>query len=138
MVVRASEIEPEVNEMGIFSWYAHPSMTDLGCRTTIMYVQEIPAGSRSGLQLHQGGRLHYVWQGRGHTIVDGERHDWREGDEILLPLKFDGVVHQHFNDGREPVKLVCAEGNVYEALGVDLGSGFEMLEPCPEYLARRE
>jgi hypothetical protein len=135
MVVKGHEIKPEVNPMGIFHWYAHPSMEDIGCRTTTIYVQEIPPGSRSGVQLHQGGRLHYVWQGRGHSIIDGQRYDWQEGDEILLPLKFDGVIHQHFNDsGSEPAKLVCAEGNMFDSLGVDLGSGFEMLEPCPEYV----
>jgi quercetin dioxygenase-like cupin family protein len=133
MVIKGKEIEPEVNPMGIFYWYAHPSMPDLGSRTIVVYLQEIPPGSRSGRQLHQGGRLHYVWQGRGYTIVDGVRHDWEAGDEILLPLKFDGVVHQHFNDGDEPVKLVCAEGNLYDTLGPDLGSGFEIFEACPEY-----
>jgi hypothetical protein len=139
MVIRGSEIKPELNPMGIFSWYTHPDMTDIGARTTVAYVQEIPARSRSGRQLHQGGRLHYVWQGRGHTMIDGVRHDWRAGDMLLLPLKFDGVVHQHFNDSRtEPARLVCAEGNLYDMLGVDLGSGFEVLEPCPEYQAALE
>ena len=46
-------------------------------------------------------------------------------------------MNQHFNDSRsEPAKLVCAEGNLYDMLGVDLGSGFEILEPCPEYQRR--
>jgi quercetin dioxygenase-like cupin family protein len=133
MVLKGKEIQPEVNQMGIFYWYAHPHMPDLGSRTIMMWVQEIPPGSRSGRQLHQGGRLHYVWQGRGHTLIDGVAHEWEAGDQILLPLKFEGTIHQHFNDGGEPVKLVCAEGNLFDTLGVDLGSGFEVLEPCPEY-----
>jgi mannose-6-phosphate isomerase-like protein (cupin superfamily) len=133
MVVRGKDIAPELNAMGWYSWYCHPAITDVGQRAVLVWTQEIPVGSRSGKQLHQGGRLHYVWQGRGHTVIDGFRHDWQAGDEILLPIKFDGVVHQHFNDGPEPVKLVCAEANWFDMFGVDLGSGFEMIEPCPEY-----
>jgi quercetin dioxygenase-like cupin family protein len=133
MVVDESDAISEVNAMGLYSWYCHPAIRDVGQRAVLVWTQEIPVGSRSGKQLHQGGRLHYVWQGRGHTIIDGVRHDWQEGDEILLPIKFDGVIHQHFNDGREPVKLVCAEANWFDMFGVDLGSGFEMIESCPEY-----
>ncbi|HLY67006.1 MAG TPA: cupin domain-containing protein [Chloroflexota bacterium] len=134
MVIKGGAIEPEVNAMGIFYWYVHPHMRDVGSRITVEYVQEIPPGSRSGVQLHQGGRLHYVLQGRGHTMIDGVRHDWRAGDEILLPIKFDGVLHQHFNDSpSEPAKLLCAEANWYDMLGADLGSGFDMLQACPEY-----
>jgi hypothetical protein len=133
MVVKGKDLQPEVNPMGIFYWYAHPHMEDIGSRAIMMYVQEIPPGSRSGRQLHQGGRLHYVWQGRGYTLIDGVRHDWQAGDEILLPLKYEGTIHQHFNPGTEPVKLICAEGNLFSALGVDLGAGFEVFDPCPEY-----
>jgi hypothetical protein len=31
------------------------------------------------------------------------------------------------------VKLICAEPNFYDMFGVDMGSGFEMLESCPEF-----
>lgn len=134
MVIRGRDVEPELNQMGSIRWYSHPHLADLGCRMMIVYTLELPPGGHSGRQLHQGGRLHYVWQGRGHTIIDGVRHDWQAGDVLLLPLKYDGVIHQHFNDSwGEPVKLICAEPNFYDMFGVDLGSGFEMLEPCPEY-----
>jgi quercetin dioxygenase-like cupin family protein len=133
MVIKGKDIQPEVNQMGIFYWYTHPHMRDIGCRTLLVYVQEIPVGSRSGQQLHQGGRLHYVWEGRGHTILDGARHEWQAGDMILLPVKFDGTVHQHFNDGDTPAKLLCAEANWFDLLGVDMGPGFEIFESCPEY-----
>jgi quercetin dioxygenase-like cupin family protein len=133
MVVKGKDIAPELNAMGRYYWYCHPAIKDVGQRAVLVWVHEIAPGSRSGKQLHQGGRLHYVQSGRGHTIIDGVRHDWQEGDEILLPIKFDGVIHQHFNDGDEPVRLICAEANWYDMFGVDLGSGFEMIEPCPEY-----
>jgi len=44
------------------------------------------------------------------------------------------VVHQHFNiDATQAAKLLVAEPNWVDVWGVDIGSGFEMLEPAPEY-----
>ncbi|MEA2657442.1 MAG: hypothetical protein QOF64_20, partial [Candidatus Binatota bacterium] len=100
----------------------------------MFYVQEIPGGSRSGKQLHQGGRFHYVLEGKGSTVIDGVRHDWEENEIILLPLSSHGVVHQHYNsDPSKPARLLVSEPNWVHVWGVDLGSGFEMLEPAPEY-----
>jgi len=136
MVVQGKSLATEINPMGIFRWYVHPSMSDLGCRSQLMYEQEIPPGSRSGNQLHQGGRFHYVLAGRGMTLIDGVRHDWEKDDVILLPVKSHGVVHQHINgETDKPARLLVSEANWVDVWGVDLGSGFEMLEPAPEYQA---
>jgi hypothetical protein len=65
------------------------------------------------------------------------RHDWEAEDIILLPLKSYGVVHQHLNsDPAKPVRLLVAEPNWVDTIGVDMGSGFEMLESAPEYAAK--
>jgi len=62
------------------------------------------------------------------------KHYWQAGDIVQLPLRPDGVIFQHFNeDSENPVQLVAVEPNVVDALGLDLGSGFEQLENCPEY-----
>ncbi len=52
----------------------------------------------SGRHTHQGGTLIFVLQGKGYTVVDGERFDWKKGDLILLPIKPGGCEHQHFNE----------------------------------------
>jgi mannose-6-phosphate isomerase-like protein (cupin superfamily) len=134
MVVQGKSLPLEINPMGLFRWYVHPEMKDVGCRAQMFYVQEIPGGSHSGKQLHQGGRFHYVLEGKGSTVIDGVRHDWKENEIILLPLKSHGVVHQHFNsDPSKPARLLVSEPNWVHVWGVDLGSGLEMLEPAPEY-----
>ena len=51
----------------------------------------------SGKHRHQGGLVIYVIEGRGYSVVDDERIEWEAGDLLLLPIKPDGVVHQHFN-----------------------------------------
>lgn len=136
-VIKGKTLPLETNRMGLFRWYLHPRMRDTVCRSQIMYVQEIPGGSRSGKQLHQGGRIHFVLEGKGSTVIDGVRHDWEAEDIILLPLKSYGVIHQHLNsDPAKPVRLLVAEPNWVDTIGVDMGSGFEMLESAPEYAAK--
>ncbi len=53
--------------------------------------------TKSGRHRHQGGLLIFVTEGKGYSIVDGERWDWEKGDLVLLPMKPGGVEHQHFN-----------------------------------------
>jgi hypothetical protein len=50
----------------------------------------------SGQHRHQGGLGLFVIEGEGYTVVDDVRYDWKAGDFIMLPIKPDGCVHQHF------------------------------------------
>ena len=133
-VVVGDELSVENNRMGLFRWYLHPEKPDMAIRTILFWAQEIPPGGRSGKQKHQGGRIHYVQEGRGYTEIDGVKYEWEKGDLILLPIRPSGVVFQHFNtDLQNKARLVCTEPNWFDALGVDLGSGFEQLENSPDY-----
>ncbi len=133
-VVDGDNLPVENNRMGIYRWYLHPDKEDVAVRTMLFWAEEIPPGSKSGKQKHQGGRVHYVQEGQGYTDIDGVRYDWEKGDMILLPIRPQGGTFQHFNsDGQHKVRLVCAEPNWFDALGVDLGSGFEQLENSPDY-----
>lgn len=135
-VVDGDALPVENNRMGLYQWYLHPDKQDVAIRTMLFWAEEIPPGSRSGKQKHQGGRLHYVQEGRGYTEIDGVKYEWEKGDMILLPVKPQGVVFQHFNtDVKNQARLICAEPNWFDALGVDLGSGFEQIEPSPDYKA---
>jgi hypothetical protein len=47
---------------------------------------------------------------------------------------FSRLEHQHFNlDGEKTAKLIVAEPNISQAFGVDVGAGFDVLEPSPDY-----
>lgn len=134
LVVKGANSPAERNRMGLYRWYIHPTLRNLASRHVLFWTHEIPPGSRSGKQKHQGGRVHYVAAGRGYTILDDKRYDWESGDVILLPVKAGGCVFQHFNaDARSPVKLVVAEPNWTGILGPDLAAGFEQLENSPHY-----
>ncbi|MDP2718264.1 MAG: cupin domain-containing protein [Dehalococcoidia bacterium] len=133
-VIKGKDLKAETNEMGIIKWYLHPAMKSGAIRTILFWTQEIPAGSHSGKQKHQGGSVHYVKEGKGYTTVDDVKHEWEKGDLILIPIKPNGVSFQHFNTDKEKTAvLVSAEPNWYDAMGVDMGSGFEQLENAPEF-----
>lgn len=132
-VVDGSSLPLENNLMGLYRWYLHPALDDVALRNALFWLQEIPPGSRSGRQQGQGGRVHFVLEGKGHTIIDGVRYDWEKGDVILIPLKPHGTKFQHFNDDTANwTRIIAVEPNWYDALGVDMGSGFEILEPSPD------
>ncbi len=127
-LIKGETLPWETNPLGRMRWYLHPTMNDTAINTLMFWVQEIQPGGRSGRLQFQGGQVIYVWAGRGHTLLDGVRHPWEAGDVINLPLRTEGITVQHFNDGAEPVRLVCAEANLVHSLGVDRGVGYEILE----------
>ena len=136
-IIRGDALPWELNAHGRMQWYLHPSLAYTAVQTHIFYRQEIPADSRSGLQRHGGDVIFYILQGEGYTEVDGVRHSWAGGDVMTLPIFSSGVVFRHVNTGSTPVRLISMERNLVHTTGVDRQSGFEELQPCPEYRAAR-
>lgn len=133
-VVRGDDLRQESNPFGLLRWYMHPSIEDTVLSTLLFFEQEIPPASRSGRLQFQGGQVVFVLNGKGHTTIDGVRFNWETGDVLNLPLRRDGIVVQHFNDDPEkPAKLLATEPNWFACTGVDRGSGFEILEPSPDF-----
>ncbi len=134
IVVQESELPIETNRHGSMQWYLHPNIEDVSVNSLLIYVEHIPPGSKSGRQRHPGGKIFYMWKGKGHTVIDGVSYRWEAGELVQLPLRPDGVVYQHFNDSDdEEAKIFAVEPNYVESLGLDKGSKFEQLEDCPEY-----
>jgi gentisate 1,2-dioxygenase len=132
-VVSFDETPWEYNRQGKMKWYMHPHK-EAGSHLMMIYLQEIPPGSRSGKVLQQGGRAFFIWQGKGYSIVNGKRYDWEKEDLLLLPIRVQGNTFQHFNtDPANPALILAVAPNVTEILGVDQGLGLEQLENCPGY-----
>ena len=97
---------------------------------------------RSGKHRHQGGLVIFILEGKGHTIIDGVRHDWEAGDLMLLKMTPGGVEHQHFND--DPTHPARWMALVYWPFFDVGGSEITQLENSPLYdaymakLAERE
>lgn len=133
-LIKNKDLPWEYNRQGKMKWYMHPAIEDVALKTLIVYVQEIPPGSRSGRQKIQGGVIMHIMRGRGYTQVNGVRHPWKAGDVVNLPLQPAGIIFQHFNaDPDEPCRFICVEPNLIDALGVDKGTAFEQIEDCPEW-----
>jgi gentisate 1,2-dioxygenase len=74
----------------------------------------------------------YILEGRGYTLLDGERHDWQAEDLVNIPIRAQGVVVQHVNaDPRRRVRFVSADLNLVDILGVDRGAELEQIEAAP-------
>ncbi len=133
-VVKGAELPQENNRQGLMRWYLHPAIKDTVLSTMLFFEQEIPPASRSGRLKFQGGQVMLILEGKGHTLVDGVKHSWEAGDVLNLPIKLEGIVVQHVNDDpQNPAKFLAAEPNWYECTGVDRGSGFEQIEPSPDF-----
>jgi len=133
-LIKGRDLPQENNQQGLMQWYMHPLLKSPCINTLAIFVQEIPPGSRSGRIHHPGNQVIFVWEGRGYTLMDGQKHHWEKNDVVQLPLRLKGVTVQHFNtDPDQPAKLICCEPNAFQSMGVDRGSGFEQLEVSPDY-----
>ncbi len=54
-------------------------------------------------QLHEA--THFILEGKGYSVINGERFDWEEGDVVFTPIH---SWHQNVNDGREKVRYATA------------------------------
>jgi quercetin dioxygenase-like cupin family protein len=121
---------PEDTAMGRMRWYLHPDLFEATTRSLYMHELEIEPGGHSGRLQTQGGQIHYVLSGSGHTELDGSRHDWAAGDVIAIPILENGVVYRHVNDGRETARLLVVWPNLDSALGPEAGVEMRVLEPA--------
>ncbi|MBI4332743.1 MAG: hypothetical protein HY673_15845 [Chloroflexi bacterium] len=138
-IVREKDQKTETNRMGIYRWYVHPSFDDVAMKSLLFWIHEIPPGSHSGRQKFQGGRVHFVIEGHGYSMINGVRYDWGPEDVVLSPVIAGGVVIQHFNSSpSQPARLACSEPNWYDIMGMDMACGFEQLDECPEWQAGRQ
>jgi quercetin dioxygenase-like cupin family protein len=115
-------------KQGRLKWFTHPEMKS-AARRLWLYMQEIPAGSRSGRHRHIAEEQLLVINGRGYDLHDGKRWNWEKGDLINVPSMTD---HQHFNaDPEEPALLLSSMPSVCTDLGL---GGIEQIEDAPEYV----
>lgn len=128
-IVRGEDLPWEINRQGKMRWYMHPAKNDTAIRSLVVYMQEIEPGGRSGKQASPGGIVHYMLEGKGHVVVNGKKHSWTRGDCVGLPVLSRPVEYQFFNtDRKRAARYIAAMPNLFEVLGVDMGSRFEQLE----------
>ena len=129
VVIKPSDREVHMARQGRLMFYLNPyAYNDTPLQQWQVFKHEIR--TRSGKHRHQGGVIIYVLDGKGYSIVDGERVDWKTGDLVLLPMKPEEVVHQHFNDRPEPSVWVAFYSiPIIEHIAAEM----EQMEESPEF-----
>ncbi|MBI4524631.1 MAG: cupin domain-containing protein [Deltaproteobacteria bacterium] len=99
---------------------------DLGFPTMggVVLKGEIPVGWHTGRHSHGEESIH-ILRGRGFSMIDNMRYDWREGATLQIPYR---AEHQHFNTGSEPAQYVSAMCLPLEVF-MKLGS-LQQIEDC--------
>jgi len=130
VLIKSSNREVFVARQGRLQFYLNPyAYSDTPLQQWQVFKHEIR--TRSGKHRHQGGVIIYVLDGTGYSIVDGERVDWKKGDLVLLPMKPEGVEHQHFNaqPGTPAVWVAFYSIPIIEHIAAEM----EQVENSPEF-----
>lgn len=132
IVIKASSREWQQGRQGRLRFYLEPLTYFDGClQDWRVFMHDIR--THSGKHRHQGGIVIYVLNGKGWSVVEGERVDWEKGDLLLLPMKPGGVEHQHFNaDPGNPCHWVAF---LYNPLADFVGCELRQVEASPDFKA---
>ena len=128
VVIRGAERDYEPNRQGHIKRYLNfKFFPDTALSEWIVFIHDIKR--QSGKHRHQGGLVIFVLEGEGTSDVDGLRVDWQPGDLLLLPIKANGVTHQHFN--RDPDKGARWMAFIYEPFSRYLMDQIVQVEDMP-------
>lgn len=93
-------------------------------------IQRLRPGVHTRAHRHTNSAVYHVYRGSGHSIIDGERFDWEEGDYFVLPSR---VWHEHVNGSSTDAAVLFSINDrpAYESLGLyreealETGNGFQ-------------
>ena len=129
VLVKEGDCPQELTRQGRLRFYLDPTIKDTPLQHWVVFTHEVR--TQSGKHRHQGGLVIYVIDGHGYSVVDGERIDWKKGDLVLLPMREDGVEHQHFNsDSTKPAVWMAF---IHMPLREYVASEMTQSESSPEF-----
>jgi hypothetical protein len=129
IVIKASDVPWQHTRQGKLAYYLHEEVTHTALQGWRVFAHDI--ATHSGRHTHQGGLVLYVTKGRGYTVVNGVREDWKAGDLVLLPVLPGGCEHQHFNEDPDIASEWIAF--IFVPLQEATGSQFEQKENSPNW-----
>ncbi len=77
----------------------------LPSNTVSLSIGVLEPGSATSNHRHAYESLIYVIEGRGYTITEGRRYDWKAGDAVYVPP---WCWHQHFASAEERAQYITA------------------------------
>jgi quercetin dioxygenase-like cupin family protein len=132
-VVKKDDTRWETTRDGRMRIISSPDRPDVRTNSVDVYQQEIPPGGASAKHWHMADEAVYVMSGRGNSLhwdVEAEiadkyyariaekpsRWEFTAGDLLYIPQN---TVHQHRNDGQEPLLFLSAQNRLFKQLGYD-------------------
>lgn len=102
---RWSEIYPELKRLadgeisncydGYALEYVNPLTGGPTLPTLSCWIQMLKPGQRTESHRHTSTVLYHAFRGRGTTMIDGQKFDWEQGDNFVIPLWH---WHEHANN----------------------------------------
>jgi mannose-6-phosphate isomerase-like protein (cupin superfamily) len=130
VVVKPSDREFYITRQGRLMYHLNPEIhKNTPLQDWRVFSHDLK--TQSGKHRHQGGLVIYVLEGKGYSIVEGERKDWEKGDLVLLPMKPGGVEHQHFNS--DPAKPAIWAAFINIPIQEYLASDLKQEEVSPDF-----
>jgi hypothetical protein len=114
------------SKQGFSRYYLHLN-SDAAVPEWLIFVKDVSAGS--GRHTHQGGLVLYVTKGRGYSVFNGTRIDWKAGDLMVMPVLPGGVEHEHFPT--DEVSMWAAF--IYIPFQDAIGSMFDQVTERPDW-----
>jgi gentisate 1,2-dioxygenase len=88
-----------------------PALPTMSC-----LIQLIRPGVHTYAHRQVNSAIYHVFDGRGHTVINGTRFDWQRGDFFIVPP---WAWHEHVNESTEEVILFSVQDTpVMQALGL--------------------
>lgn len=133
MVYRWAQVERALADMaqvndpdpfdGHMLRYSNPMTGGWAMKTMGANMQMLPGGFRGKAHRHTGNVVYNVAQGRGYSVIGGQRFDWEEHDIFCVPA---WMWHEHVNLGEGPAYLFSFNDfPVMDALGVRIVEALE-------------
>jgi gentisate 1,2-dioxygenase len=81
-----------------YEGYAMEYVNPLTCGPTLptlsCWIQMLKPGQRTQSHRHTSTVLYHAFRGRGTTVINGQKFDWEQGDNFVVPLWH---WHEHSN-----------------------------------------
>lgn len=85
------------------------------CSSLNMLVQVFEPGVHNAAHRHSNFALFIVKEGRGYSVIDGERIDWQAGDVFFAPA---WAAHEHWNSSDTERVVLYTVQNVPEVAAI--------------------
>jgi gentisate 1,2-dioxygenase len=103
--------------------YINPVTGGSALRTIGCWIQLIRPGVQTQAHRQTSSAVYHVFTGRGFSVIEGQRFDWRQGDFFVVPP---WAWHEHANAGEgEAVLFSIQDTSVFEALGLYREEAYE-------------